>query len=155
MKILHSNESLPVHCPTPTIFLAGPTDRNRLPDQQHTPWREEAIRHFKELGFNGTLYIPEPFADNFEKQVSWERECLEHASLILFWVPRDLGNDVLGLTTNVEFGRYVTSERTVYGRPEFADHVGYLDWLYRLEAKDEPVNDLRKLVEKAIERGKK
>jgi len=149
MEILRSNEPLPILLHLPTVFLAGPTNRDDTP----TAWRVEAIQHFKELGFDGSLYVPEPFAENFDKQVAWERNGLMNASFVLFWVPRSIGDKVLALTTNIEFGRYVNqSSRIIYGRPDWADNVRYLDWLYKEETGDEPVNDLRKLIEKTLER---
>lgn len=54
---------------------------------------------------------------------------LERASVIAFWVPRDLER-LPGFTTNVEFGGYVGSGRVVYGRPDGWPMNRYLDWLY-------------------------
>jgi hypothetical protein len=44
-------------------------------------------------------------------------------------VPRDV-QTFPGFTTNVEFGRYVGSDRCVYGGPENDPHTKYLDWLH-------------------------
>jgi hypothetical protein len=120
---------LPLNLQPPTIFLAGPTPR--LSDVQS--WRPEALDLLGQLGFTGTVLVPErrDWSAGFDylDQVEWEYTGLEGCSTIAFWVPRRLP-DLLGLTTNVEFGRYVGSGRCVYGRPEGAAHTKYLDWLY-------------------------
>ena len=59
----------------------------------------------------------------------WEREALINATVILFWVPRKLP-DMSAFTTNVEFGYWLHSGKVVYGRPNDASKIKYLDWLY-------------------------
>ena len=93
--------------------------------------------YIEELGFDGTVYIPE-FTDlesmkdfDEERQTRWEWEALANSSLIVFWVPRN-NTDLPGFTTNVEFGRYVTMcpEKVFLGNPPDATKMKYLQMLY-------------------------
>lgn len=112
-----------------SIFLAGPTPRS----DAVRSWRPEAVKILGDLGFAGTVLIPErpnwKAGFDYQDQVEWEFAGLERADALLFWVPRDL-ESLPGFTTNVEFGRYVASGRMVYGRPARRPHNRYLDWLY-------------------------
>jgi hypothetical protein len=57
-----------------------------------------------------------------------------------------------GFTTNVEFGYCLALKRLViYGRPDDARKIGYLDRLYRAETGYEPINDLSKLLKVAVD----
>lgn len=139
-KVMHGNKS---------IFLAGPTPR-----EVETPsWRDDACRILEEIGFDGIVYEPEYSTkvakESYVDQAMWEREALTSASLIVFWVPRDLPK-MPAFTTNVEFGYWIHSGKILYGRPDDAEKVRYLDWLYELDYKKEPFNDLRKLLEEAV-----
>jgi hypothetical protein len=135
----------------PTIFLAGPTPRSSAVPS----WRVDAIALAERLGFTGTLLVPErqDWSSSFEyyDQVEWEYTCLEGATIVLFWVPRDL-TTLPGFTTNVEFGRYVGSGRCVYGRPEGAPNTRYLDWLYHKLTGAQPAITLEETLQQAIER---
>jgi len=128
MKLLHP-DSGDMKVEGNSIFLAGPTPRS----VEVMPWRPVAIDILQDLGFKGTVFVPErkdwSVKFNYDDQVQWELNCLELASCIAFWVPRHL-NDMLGLTTNVEFGLYIRSGKVVYGRPKNAPHTRYLDCLY-------------------------
>lgn len=79
----------------------------------------------------------------------WERVALINATVILFWVPRKLP-DMPAFTTNVEFGYWLHSGKVVYGRPNNADKIKYLDWLYKLDYDKTPHEDLQSLLEKSI-----
>lgn len=128
----------------PMIFLAGPSPR----DREVIDWRDEAVEIFRNLKFNGTLFIPRPSGghmDSYDGQVEWELSHLDMAHTIMFWVPRDLVT-LPSFTTNCEFGLYVKSGRAIYGRPDSAPKNRYLDHLYRKFAKREPLNDLRDTV---------
>lgn len=121
--------------PGPHIFLAGPTVRGH---QQHLQpsWRFAAIELFRKSGFNGTLLVPE-FADltlsdkGREDLPHWEYDGLQIADCIMFWVPRT--RELIGLTTNFEFGYWMVMkrDRIIYGRPDDAYRVDYLDILWR------------------------
>lgn len=103
---------------------------------------KNAWNYLNEKKFNGIVYISEyinePFNRKFvEKQCLWERQALENASCILFWIPRDIKNDMPAFTTNVEFGTYLQRKpnQIVYARPNIADKITYLDWLWNFENK--------------------
>ncbi len=117
----------------PTVFLAGPTVRG---NQQHlTSWRFEAIEIFKRNGFDGNLIIPE-FASKVESDQHrydlpiWEFEGLQKCDVIMFWIPRT--PELIGLTTNHELGYWMGRERgkVVYGRPNDAYRIAYLDIMW-------------------------
>lgn len=127
MKIVHAGEHPPDGWQA-SIFLAGPTPRQ--PDV--ASWRPDALAEL-ERQWQGpgelVVFVPEP-ADgarypSYDNQIAWEERWLDAADAILFWVPRDMSR-LPGLTTNVEFGRYESSGRVVFGAPDEAEHVRYL-----------------------------
>jgi hypothetical protein len=88
MNILFANEPLDLR--PPSLFLAGPTPR-----RAGTPsWRPEALSILARLGFAGTVLVPEcrDWTARFDylDQVEWEFAGLEAATVLAFWVPRDL-----------------------------------------------------------------
>ena len=122
----------------PSIFLAGPTVRGY---QTHlTSWRFEAIRLFKEKGFEGNIIIPE-FKDKTESDKYrydipvWEFGGLTKSTVNLFWIPRT--KELIGLTTNHEHGYQMAKNRNkiVYGRPDDAYRMTYLDIMWVEDAK--------------------
>lgn len=134
MIVNFSNE--PVNKSENSIFLAGPTSRV---DTYNKSWRKEASEILKCLGFDGVVYVPEYKGEVFNKarlkeQVYWERDALEIAGCIVFWIPRDMKNGIPALTTNAEFGTYVQRKpsQISFGYPENADDMWYLSWLYNL-----------------------
>jgi hypothetical protein len=148
MKVIHSDE--PMILEGKSIFLAGPTPRSRAVRS----WRPEALSILESLNFAHTVLVPErkhrSLKFDYMKQVEWEYAGLEGCSLIVFWVPRDI-ETLPGFTTNVEFGRYVDSGRILYGRPNNAKKIKYLDWLYKKLAKREPEKKLEKLLTTTVE----
>jgi hypothetical protein len=153
MDIIYSDE-IP-RFDRPSIFLAGPTYRNGDKVVEGSFWRIDAISILSSLGYKGTVFVPELSkpVENFDytNQVEWEFECLEGATTIIFWVPRDKHN-LIGLTTNVEFGRYIGSGKALYGRPDDAYCTRYLDFLYYKVTKQQPQNSLKLLLQLATER---
>lgn len=136
---------------TKSIFLAGPTPR----DKEITSWRNEACKILEKLNFDGLVYIPEysswkPKAD-YVDQAMWERKALTNASIIVFWIPRKLP-EMPAFTTNVEFGYWLHTNKVIYGRPDNAEKIKYLDWLYKLDYNEEPINNLEELLTKAIKK---
>jgi hypothetical protein len=115
--------------PSPRVFLAGPTPR----DADVKSWRPEAIELFRKCNFNGVLYVPEPLEGHmgkwpeYDTQCHWEQSHLSNASTILFWVPRNM-KTLPGMTTNVEFGLFVTSGKVVLGYPDDAEHMKYFQY---------------------------
>ena len=135
-----------------SIFLAGPTPRSI----DVKTWRNEAIKILHELGFRGTVYVPEKELDDrkfdYINQVWWEREALHNATTIVFWIPRNV--EVMpGFTTNVEFGYWLAknSDKVIYGRPSASPKNKYLDWLYETETGKKPIDNLRDLLKDAVE----
>ena len=149
MIINYSNEE--VKEGDKSIFLAGPTPRS----DKVVSWRKEAIKYLEELNYDGIVYIPEystwKTRGNYEDQVMWERNALTSAKVIVFWIPREIP-DMIGLTTNVEFGYWLHSKKVIYGRPDSAEKIKYLDWLYELDYNEKPINDLKLLIEEAIKK---
>ena len=135
----------------PSIFLAGPTPRT----VEVISWRISALQIVQQIGFPGTILIPErhDWVSSFDyvDQVEWEFGCLEAATIIVFWIPRDPVT-LPGFTTNVEFGRYVGSGRCVYGRPNLAPKNRYLDWLYYKLTGEAPCSTLVATVHVAVMR---
>lgn len=133
-----------------SIFLAGPTPRG----ENVSSWRTDACKILDELGFNGIVYVPEYSSwkpkEDYVDQALWERSALEKATVILFWIPRELP-DMPAFTTNVEFGYWLHSGKVIYGRPDDASKVKYLDWLYKEDYDEEPINDLYVLLSSSID----
>lgn len=118
-------------------------------------WRPTAIELLQGAGFDGTVFVPErtdwSTMVNYDDQVEWEWAGLDGATVIAFWVPRDM-KTMPALTTNVEFGLYVKSAQTVYGRPPNAPRTRYLDSLYRREHEGRIIYEtLATLMERAVE----
>lgn len=107
-----------------SIFLAGPTPRS--PDVRS--WRPEAIQLLAEFGFTGRVFVPEDVSQiDFihARQVRWEWAALNSATVILFWVPREL-TQMPAFTTNIEFGLYVSTRKCVLGFPQDSEKMAYL-----------------------------
>lgn len=155
MKVVYAGQPFPADS-RPSIFLVGPTPRSKSVPS----WRPEALQLLESLKFQGFVFVPEKLMDAklvldeddletlWLKQVEWERAGLERASIIAAWVPRS--EDMPAFTTNVEFGRYVTSGRLRYGRPDNAQKTRYLDWLYRKETTLTPHCTLTGLLSHAV-----
>lgn len=133
-----------------SIFLAGPTPRT--PDIKS--WRTDACKYIQEKEFDGIVYVPEYSSwrplENYLNQVEWEREALSNASVILFWIPRELP-DMPGFTTNVEFGYWIHTGKIIYGRPNESRKNGYLDWLYEKDTNNKPIDNIEELLDASIE----
>lgn len=128
-------EMRPVPTTPNSIFLAGPTPRDEF-----TPsWRPEALRILKELGFTGTVFIPEArgggWANDYDTQVVWEWTALAASSAVVFWVPRELSH-MPAFTTNVELGfiAALRGSRIAFGAPEDAPKNRYLQSLVNQSA---------------------
>lgn len=152
MQVVYVDGPQPQGTANPSIFLAGPTPQ-RIED---ISWRPEALRLLQELAFGGTVFVPErsDWLSRFEydQQCEWEWRHLHASSAIVFWVPRRLPA-FPALTTNVEFGRYVSLRptRCVYGRPVDSEKNRYLDWLYTRITGRTPHQELRPTLTEAIE----
>jgi nucleoside 2-deoxyribosyltransferase len=148
MQICYAQQPL-----TPSIFLAGPTPR----DANTPSWRPEAVAKLARMGFRGTVFVPEHPSgglppDSYDAQISWEWAALDQATVVVFWVPRELAT-LPGFTTNVEFGYLAASSKLILGFPDSADKMRYMD---RLAARHGiPVfSTLEETLEAAIEKTK-
>ena len=54
-------------------------------------------------------------------------------------------------TTNVEFGYWLHTGKVLYGRPDEAKKIKYLDWLYKTDMNIEPFNNLADLLINSVE----
>jgi hypothetical protein len=148
MKVFYAQEEVP-NIDAFSVFLVGPTPRK----EGVQSWRPEMIRHLTEMHFKGVVYSPEPrdgkWLGNWDHQVQWEKKHLDSCNVIIAWVARSLP-DMPAFTTNVEFGRYVGSGKMVYGRPCWAEKVGYLDWLYKEVTTHEPYDNMRDIAEDVV-----
>lgn len=96
-----------------SIFLAGPTPRS----PEVPSWRPGAIRLLAQTWIGPgplVVYNPEPLGppENLDEQYGWETQARAAATVIAFWIPRDM-KTMPGMTTNVEFGFDVAAGRTV------------------------------------------
>ena len=134
MQIVYAQEKYPHELTlSKSIFLAGPTPR----DESTKSWRPEAIKYLEDIGYDGTVYIPEArdasYYNDYTEQISWEHACLDACDMIVFWIPRDMTMNsntnepkMAALTTNIEFGLYSKSGKIAIGSPEDAPHCTYL-----------------------------
>ena len=147
MNVIYSMEDINII--GKSVFLAGPIPR----DNNATSWKNDAISIFLENGFEGTVLVPEKrnfvAKVDYMDEVHWDLEALEKCDLIVFWIPRKKPY-MLGLTTNVEFGYYINKKKILYGRPNDADDIIYLDWLYKKDTGNIPFDNLEDLLKKAI-----
>jgi 8-oxo-dGTP pyrophosphatase MutT (NUDIX family) len=157
MKVVYTGET-PPETFTKSIFLAGPTPRNK---EEQESWRPDALKILEDKGYDGVVFVPEDrkgeFKLEYDDQVGWEETYLNMADCILFWVPRDLSPDSKGypkmaaFTTNVEFGAWATSGKLVFGAPPKATKNGYLK--HYCEKYNIPVGDtLTETLESAMEK---
>lgn len=147
MQIITPN--MEVEISSKSIFLAGPINR----DPNARQWHEDAFPLFEKWGFDGQVFSPAHIkcAEEFDytSQIEWEHRCLKGATIVMFWVPRNL-TDLPALTTNVEFGLCLGGWKTspgqvVYGRPDDAVKCRYLDELYLKEGRPDPQRPLTTL----------
>lgn len=134
MEVVYTGEDMPEKV-TKSIFLAGPTPRNK---EEVESWRPDALRLLEDKGFDGVVFCPEnrdgEYKNNYDDQIEWEEKYLNIADCIVFWVPRDLTLDskdfpkMAAFTTNVEFGTWQDSGKVVFGAPEDAEKVAYLKY---------------------------
>jgi 8-oxo-dGTP pyrophosphatase MutT (NUDIX family) len=137
--IVHANETPPDSWHA-SVFLAGP-----LPRSAEVPaWNRDAVAFLEDhWRFDGRLVVFTPelregvLAD-YTGQADWEDQWMHAADVILFWVPRDMAT-MPALTTNIEYGSWVSSGKTVFGAPPSAPKNEYLRHL--AEANGVPVCD--------------
>jgi hypothetical protein len=152
LRTVHSDEGLSIKIDRdPAIFLAGPSPRGRG-DGFPSDWRDEAFAILKDRNFTGRVFVPRPSTGNsttYDGQIEWELHHLGLADVIMFWVPRK-APDMMGITTNAEYGLYVKSDKVVYGRPDDALQIRYLDFIGKKFADITPTNTLESTIDAAI-----
>lgn len=134
MEVIYAGEEMPIKF-SKSIFLAGPTPRNRA---EVDSWRPDALKILEDKGYDGVVFVPElrkaKANHDYDTQVEWEEKYLNVADCIVFWVPRDISPDTKGypkmaaFVTNVEWGVWCDSGKAVFGAPKDADKVGYLEY---------------------------
>lgn len=110
IQVIRPGEEIPFNT---GLFLAGPTPRS--PDVPS--WRPGAIRLLAQTWLGPgplVVYNPEPLGppEDLDEQYSWETRARAAATVIAFWIPRDM-KTMPGMTTNVEFGYDVAMDRQV------------------------------------------
>ena len=122
-----------------SIFLAGPTPRPPEDGRAGvTSWRPDALEILDRLGFDGDVFVPEVETwdqhDNYDLQIKWELEALDRATVVAFWIPREIllivDGEIKGLkmpafTTNYEFGLFAKSGKALLGYPPGAQKMSY------------------------------
>lgn len=115
IRVVWAREDIPAG---PSVFLAGPTPRA---GDGVASWRPDAVDAIR-AHWPGSLTVLTPEskggvrAAHYDDQFGWETAARAAATVVLFWIPRDL--EVMpGFTTNVEFGHDVTTGRAVLGCP--------------------------------------
>lgn len=159
MQLVFSGEAAPTNY-SKSIFLAGPIDNTSKGNLIPRDWRKDVIELLEQKGYDGVVFIPiskafweETYAPiDFvysEAVVEWECMMMDRADILLFWVNRDKEADRYGLTTNVEFGRYLNTGRIVYGHTKESFSVFNLD---TIAAKNniKVHNELPELVDTAL-----
>lgn len=135
MTVVYSREDMPKD-ETKSMFLAGPVPRK----EYELSWKNEALEILDSMGYNGVVYIPEnrnpeQKEGNFDlqAQLDWEYTCMCACDAIVFWIPREMRSDfeMIGLTTNVEFGRFLNSNKLFCGCPDEAPRMEYLKLISR------------------------
>jgi 8-oxo-dGTP pyrophosphatase MutT (NUDIX family) len=129
MILIYAQEAIPNEI-RKSIFLAGPSLR---PGQDGVSWRKKAIKILDLIGYDGVVFIPEArvgnFEDfNYEKQIIWETRALRASDNILFHINRNIKDELLGLTTNDEWGFWKNSGKCVLSTELNADKVRYQEW---------------------------
>ncbi len=126
MQVSYARTPLPK-----SIFLAGPTPR----DAETKSWRPEALDILRAEGFDGTVFVPEnsdgSASFTYDGQVEWELQALHSATVVLFWIPREV-IQMPAFTTNVEYGHFIARPNVSIGIPSTAEKCKYLHSLAKL-----------------------
>lgn len=126
MTVVYAREPFP-NSLSKSIFLAGPTPRS----SEVESWRPKALEILRELGYDGTVFVPEDSSGSpkfdYLHQIDWEEKGLRTADRIVFWIPREI-EKMPGFTTNVEWGAWQKSGKCVLGSPKNAPNMRYLQF---------------------------
>ncbi len=152
MKVLYSDDERFTDSSVKSLFTAGPTPR----DKDTLSWRPEAISILEKLNFDGTVLVPErrdwAVKFSYDDQVEWEKSALSNCTAMIFWVPRKFPS-MKALTTNVEFGYWIVKKPTqlFYARPDDAEQIRYLDYMYFAETGRTAKNTLEDVLKEAVD----
>jgi len=142
MQVVYALEPIPAEI-SQSIFLAGPTPRSDGREAGIESWRVEALKLLEDLGYDGTVFVPEPkdkdWAENYDHQITWERICRIYSDVIVYWVEREI-KYMPAFTTNVEFGDDFKTGKMFYGRPDSAPKTRYLDSLFKTSPRDNTIH---------------
>lgn len=129
MRVVYAHE------PLESLFLAGPTPRDEKTyfESGGTDWRQDALEVLRRFRYEGYVYSPVPkppgvWPGDYYGQIDWELQALKQATVVLFWVPREVKH-MPGFTTNIEFGALYRSGKVVLGYPHEAEKMKYLDYV--------------------------
>lgn len=157
MKLVFADTPLPTEV-TKTIFLAGPNPRYKDGDPVLRTWRHDVLEVLEKKGYDGHVFIPTPIGSfygkvvenavsDYDHQVEWEDAAMMRADVILMWVDRTA--TLRGMTTNIEFGRYLDSGRLIFGYPETADGCKYMEEQI-IKRRKEAYKNLDAIVDEAL-----
>jgi 8-oxo-dGTP pyrophosphatase MutT (NUDIX family) len=154
MRLIYTGQEFPKSFEK-SIFLAGPSPRSK---EEHS-WRPEMIRCLEEAGYDGVIFVPEyspedqyNCAASYESVADWEKQGLDMADVIIFWVDRDLESGRYGLTTNIEYGERVKSGKTLLGWDPLCDKYEALQKRAEFYCEEVFYTDMYGLAERAVER---
>jgi hypothetical protein len=121
--IIHVFDALPEEGER-LVYLAGPVPR----DAGEHAWHAEAIQECRAAGFDGVIAVPRLRVGTVkdpDSQIAWEHAAMSRADALLFWIPRVLW-ELPGLTTNLEWGVWHDSGKTILGAPPGTPRMRYL-----------------------------
>ncbi|MFC5802630.1 nucleoside 2-deoxyribosyltransferase domain-containing protein [Streptomyces formicae] len=110
------------------VYLCGPTPT----DPAEPSWRPDAVAALS-TAWSGAgrlvVFLPEPVRGGsypaYADQIAWEEEAMRRSDVILFWIPREMSR-LPGLVSNIKWGAWCDSGRTVLGAPPKAERMEYL-----------------------------
>lgn len=129
VKVVYAGEALPEEMQR-SLYLAGPSPR----DAHQPDWRADAVAWLAAANFDGVVFVPlarDGVRPAYADQMAWEQSAINRSDQIVFWIPRT--REMLGLTTNVEFGAAIHTGRVVLGAPADALSTRYLSMLAERE----------------------
>lgn len=131
-----------------------PREMPDTPARVYPPVTDQAREMLKTRGF-GLIEDSSLYEDEGDGQPgpAWERKVLDDPEQTSYWVPVGWSAGMPALTTNVEFGRYVTSDKVVLGAPQDAKSIKYLEqMMVRDLGLGERHTSLRGTLEAAVKR---
>lgn len=132
---------------TKSIYLAG-TNTKQFVGSKLRNWREDALELLEEFGYDGVVIIPEDNPEGsyhfpssidekpqYLEQITWEQKWLNSVDAIVCWLPRSIPDNI-GLASNVEVARYLTSGKLFAGSypvGKDSDRNNYLKTIFQIE----------------------